>query len=79
MNGKKFDSLVHAVGYCYPFNFSGHPACVLRCGFSDASLPVGVQFVAERHHDALLLQLAKQFQDATKALDTWPTLAPSKL
>jgi len=73
VNGKDFDSIVHAVGYNYPFNFSGHPACVLRCGYSDAKLPVGIQFVAERQQDGFLLQVAKLFEEQVKPFNIWPS------
>ena len=77
VEGQALDSPVHAVGYNYPFNFSGHPACVLRSGFTDAGLPAAVQFICERQKDGLLLQLAKQFQDKTGTFQTWPTLPTS--
>jgi len=77
VEGQKLDSPVHAVGFNYPFNFSGHPACVLRSGFTDAGLPAAVQFVCERQNDGLLLQLAKQFQDKTGAFEAWPALPPT--
>jgi len=56
----------------FPFNFSGHPAAVLRAGLSAAGYPVGLQIVGERHQDALILQLAHQYEQAYRPLDAWP-------
>ena len=73
--GQKFSSPMHAVGAMYPFNFSGHPAAVLRCPGKltvDEGLPPGsIQVVAERHRDDLVLQVAAVFEAACPQLN-WP-------
>jgi len=56
----------------FPFNFSGHPAAVLRAGLSAAGYPVGLQIVGERHQDDLVLQLSYQYEQAYRLLDAWP-------
>ena len=73
--GQKFSNPMHAVGAMYPFNFSGHPAAVLRCPgelTADEGLPPGsIQVVAERHRDDLVLQVAAVFEANTAPL-AWP-------
>lgn len=73
--GKTFSSPMHAVGAMYPFNFSGHPAAVLRCPgdlTADEGLPPGsIQLVAERHRDDLILQVAAIFEASCPPL-IWP-------
>ena len=78
--GESFTNPMHAVGAMYPFNFSGHPAAVLRCPgalTADEGLPPGsLQMVAERHRDDLLLQVAAVFEKSTPEL-SWPETAES--
>jgi aspartyl-tRNA(Asn)/glutamyl-tRNA(Gln) amidotransferase subunit A len=50
--------------YTYPFNLTQQPAASIPCGFTEAGLPVGLQVVAARHQDALVMRAAKAFQDA---------------
>ncbi|MFJ4877938.1 amidase [Streptomyces sp. NPDC088745] len=44
--------------FTYPFNLTQQPAATVPCGTDAAGLPVGVQLVAARHHDALVLRVA---------------------
>ncbi|MBW1598677.1 amidase [Streptomyces sp. JJ38] len=44
--------------FSYPFNLTQQPAASLPCGLDDAGLPIGVQLVAARHADALVLRAA---------------------
>jgi aspartyl-tRNA(Asn)/glutamyl-tRNA(Gln) amidotransferase subunit A len=48
----------------YPFNLTGQPAISLPAGFTAAGLPVGLQLVGRRHEDALVLDVARQFERA---------------
>jgi len=57
------------VSFTAPFNFTGHPAASISAGFTDARLPVGLQIVAGRHRDDLVLQAAKAYEDAVRAQD----------
>ena len=66
-------SFVDALSFTMPFNLSGHPAATLRAGFSDAGLPCGLQLVAERHRDDLVLRVAHQFHQA-RPLEDWPQI-----
>ena len=60
------------VAFTAPFNFTGHPAATVRAGFTDAGLPAGLQIVAERHCDDLVLQAAAAFEEARPWNDRWP-------
>ena len=60
------------VCFTYPFNFSGHPAVTLRAGFTDEGLPCGVQVIAPRHREHLLLQVARAYEQARPWNDRWP-------
>ncbi len=44
--------------FTYPFNLTQQPAASLPCGLDDQGLPIGVQLVAARHADALVLRAA---------------------
>jgi aspartyl-tRNA(Asn)/glutamyl-tRNA(Gln) amidotransferase subunit A len=58
--------------FTMPFNLSWHPAATVRCGFSRAGLPVGLQIVGPRHRDDLVLQAAWAFEQARPWKDNWP-------
>jgi aspartyl-tRNA(Asn)/glutamyl-tRNA(Gln) amidotransferase subunit A len=66
-----FESPMHVVAFTFPFNLSGHPAATVRAGMTDAGMPVGLQIVAERHRDELVLQAARAFEKAAP-WDEWP-------
>lgn len=63
-----------AIAYTYPFNFTGHPAISLRAGLTPGRLPVGIQFVAPRFREDLLLQFAAQFEQLLPWANDWPNL-----
>jgi aspartyl-tRNA(Asn)/glutamyl-tRNA(Gln) amidotransferase subunit A len=71
IDGKALASPLHAVAFSYPFNMTGHPAATMRAGMTDAGLPAGLQIVAERHRDDLVLALSAQYEDA-RSWDSWP-------
>jgi aspartyl-tRNA(Asn)/glutamyl-tRNA(Gln) amidotransferase subunit A len=56
-----------------PANISGFPAISIPAGLSESGLPIGLQAVARRHEDALLLDLALAMEKA----QPWPLVAPS--
>jgi len=60
--------------FTIPFNLSWHPAATLRCGLSQAGLPVGLQIVGPRHRDDLVLRAALAFENEHPAHPHWPTL-----
>jgi amidase/aspartyl-tRNA(Asn)/glutamyl-tRNA(Gln) amidotransferase subunit A len=49
-------------GFSYPINLAQAPACVVPCGFGDAAMPVGLQFVGRRGDDAGVLAAAAAFE-----------------
>ena len=72
IDGKPLKSPLHVVPFTPPFNLSGHPAISVRSGFSDRDLPIGLQIVAGRHRDDLVLQAAYAFEQARPWNDRWP-------
>jgi aspartyl-tRNA(Asn)/glutamyl-tRNA(Gln) amidotransferase subunit A len=56
-----------------PFNFSGHPALSVPCGFSKEGLPIGLQIVGKPFGEGTMLRLAHQYQQATE----WHKRMPS--
>jgi len=68
--------LLHAVAFTYPFNVSGHPAATVRVGFTPAGLPAGLQIVAQRYREDLVLQAAHAFEQARPWQDRWPEVQP---
>jgi len=59
--------------FTIPFNLSLHPAATLRVGLSNAGLPIGMQIVAPRHRDELVLQAAAAFEAERPWHLEWPT------
>ncbi|MDI3404374.1 amidase [Streptomyces cavernicola] len=45
--------------FTYPFNLTQQPAATVPCGVDGAGLPIGVQLVAARHADGLVLRAAQ--------------------
>jgi Asp-tRNA(Asn)/Glu-tRNA(Gln) amidotransferase A subunit family amidase len=60
------------IAFTAPFNFSGHPAATVRAGFTDSGLPAGLQIVAPRHADALVLRAAHAYEQSRPWNDRWP-------
>jgi Asp-tRNA(Asn)/Glu-tRNA(Gln) amidotransferase A subunit family amidase len=59
--------------FTIPFNLSLHPAATVRVGLSRAGLPMGMQIVAPRHRDDLVLQAAAVFESERPWHPSWPT------
>jgi aspartyl-tRNA(Asn)/glutamyl-tRNA(Gln) amidotransferase subunit A len=57
--------------FTYPFNMTGHAAISLPAGLGDDGLPVGIQLVAERGADRMLLRVAQAFERA-RPYPRWP-------
>lgn len=60
--------------FTYPFNMTGQPAMSVPCGFTGEGLPVGLQIVAARHHDALVLRAGHAYQSARPLTDHRPAM-----
>eukprot|EP00456_Euglypha_rotunda_P002242 TRINITY_DN104386_c0_g1_i2.p1 TRINITY_DN104386_c0_g1~~TRINITY_DN104386_c0_g1_i2.p1 ORF type:complete len:120 (+),score=10.70 TRINITY_DN104386_c0_g1_i2:46-360(+) len=60
-----FDTPVDSIAFVAPFNFSGHPACVIRSGFvetKNGALPTSIQLVGPRYREDILLQVAQVYE-----------------
>ena len=63
--GQKLEAPARAViGYCYPFNVTGHPAASIPCGASSDSLPIGMQVVSRWHGDDVVVRIASAYEQA---------------
>jgi aspartyl-tRNA(Asn)/glutamyl-tRNA(Gln) amidotransferase subunit A len=58
-----------------PFNFSGHPACSVPCGFTGGGLPIGMQIVGRPFDEATVLRAADAYQRLTDWHARRPVLA----
>jgi Asp-tRNA(Asn)/Glu-tRNA(Gln) amidotransferase A subunit family amidase len=58
---------------CLPANLTGMPATVVPAGFGAEGRPVGLQLIGPRWADALTLQVANAFEQATP----WSTYQPT--
>ena len=61
-------------GFSYPFNLTWLPAATCPCGFTSEGLPVGLQIVAGRFKDLLVLQASRAFERARPWADKHPAL-----
>ena len=74
IDGHPLKDLMEALVFTYPFNFSGHPAASVRAGMTDSGLPCGLQIVAERYRDDLVLQASHAYEQAHPWNHRWPKL-----
>lgn len=73
IEGQRLSDPLLALVFTYPFNLSGHPAIAVPAGMTDGGLPCGIQIVAERHRDDLVLQAAYAYEQ----LRPWKQLRPA--
>lgn len=66
--------LLGAVAFTYPFNFSGHPAASVPAGLTSTRMPAGLQIIAPRHRDDLVLQAAQAYEIARPWDKHWPEI-----
>jgi aspartyl-tRNA(Asn)/glutamyl-tRNA(Gln) amidotransferase subunit A len=50
--------------FTYPFNLTMQPACSVPCGLGSRGLPVAFQLVGRHFEDALLLRVARAYEQA---------------
>lgn len=74
IEGQRLPDPMAALVFTYPFNLSGHPAIAVRGGIAENGLPCGIQIVAERHRDDLVLQAAYAYERARPWNQNWPKL-----
>jgi aspartyl-tRNA(Asn)/glutamyl-tRNA(Gln) amidotransferase subunit A len=48
--------------FTFPFNLSQQPAASIPCGFTRAGLPVGLQVIAAKYRDDLVLRVARAYE-----------------
>jgi Asp-tRNA(Asn)/Glu-tRNA(Gln) amidotransferase A subunit family amidase len=71
INGKKANRQTW-ISFLYPFNFSGHPAATIPCGWSSEGLPIGMQIVGKRFDEVSVLQVSKAFEEIAPWQDKRP-------
>ncbi|MEV7088619.1 amidase [Streptomyces sp. NPDC093085] len=62
--------------FTYPFNLTQQPAATVPCGVDADGLPVGVQIVAARHADGLVLRAAHALYESGAARIPAPAPGP---
>ncbi len=70
----EFDRWTHAVPYTLPFNLTGQPAGSIPAGVSRNGLPIGVQVVAARFREDLVLRTCRTLESASGFAQPHPTL-----
>ena len=60
----------HAVPFTVPFNLTGQPGASIPCGTSRAGLPIGLQIVAAKYREDLVLRASRAFE--RHMAQTWP-------
>jgi aspartyl-tRNA(Asn)/glutamyl-tRNA(Gln) amidotransferase subunit A len=58
--------------FTFPFNMTGDPAASVPAGFTTDGLPIGLQIVGPRWHDAQVMRAAAAFE----ALQPWANRRP---
>jgi aspartyl-tRNA(Asn)/glutamyl-tRNA(Gln) amidotransferase subunit A len=53
---------MHWTPFSYPFNLTQQPAASIPCGFTSSGLPVGLQIVAAKYRDDLVLRVARAYE-----------------
>jgi aspartyl-tRNA(Asn)/glutamyl-tRNA(Gln) amidotransferase subunit A len=59
------DSAFKTPSFTNPFNLSGLPAISVPCGFSSATLPIGLQIAGRAFDEATVLRIAHAYEQAT--------------
>ena len=60
------EAIAPVVMYQAPFNFSGSPTISVPMGFSNTGLPLSLQLVGRHCEEALLVQIAAAYEQATE-------------
>ena len=64
--GKKVNTFLTFIRNCDPISVVGYPAITVPAGYSQAGLPIGLQFVAKPWEEDRLIGLAYDFEQATR-------------
>jgi amidase len=65
INGKKFDNYIDWIAVAYLITLMSLPAATAPAGMSKAKLPVGIQIVAPRFQEPLILRVARAIHRAS--------------
>lgn len=68
------DFVARSIRNTSPFNVFGWPTISMPCGFTASGLPIGLQISAAPGRDALVLQIAHAYEQATEWHRRTPTL-----
>ena len=68
------DFVARTIRNTSPFNVFGWPTISIPCGFTASGLPIGLQISAAPGRDALVLQIAHAYEQATEWHRRTPTL-----
>jgi aspartyl-tRNA(Asn)/glutamyl-tRNA(Gln) amidotransferase subunit A len=60
--------------YTNPSNATGLPAITVPCGFTQAGLPIGVQFIGRPFEEATLLQVAHAYEEVSPSRGRRPAI-----
>ena len=60
----------HATPFTVPFNLTGQPGASIPCGVTSGGLPVGLQIVAAKYRDDLVLRASQAFERTMQPV--WP-------
>ena len=58
-----------------PENATGLPAITVPCGFNQAGLPIGVQFIGRAFDESTLFRVAQGYEAVSPSRGHWPTVA----
>jgi amidase len=73
--GVKMGNYLDWMKSCYYITMTTHPAISVPAGFTEESLPVGIQLVGRYRDDFGVLQLAHAFEGATQVWKRRPAIA----
>jgi aspartyl-tRNA(Asn)/glutamyl-tRNA(Gln) amidotransferase subunit A len=57
-----------------PMNATGFPAITVPCGFSEAGLPIGLQFIGRPWEESTLFRIGQVYEDVSPSRGYWPVL-----
>jgi aspartyl-tRNA(Asn)/glutamyl-tRNA(Gln) amidotransferase subunit A len=57
-----------------PMNSTGFPAISVPCGFSDAGLPIGLQFIGRPWDEGTLFRISQAYEAVSPSSGQWPVL-----
>jgi Asp-tRNA(Asn)/Glu-tRNA(Gln) amidotransferase A subunit family amidase len=73
INGRKFENYIDWIAPAYLITLVSLPAATAPAGLSQAGLPVGMQIVAPRFEEPLILRVARHIHRASEV--GWPPAA----